>query len=174
MGPIMRRNSLIALMALVLAGASADAQQHSAKETTYRSPDGSLDAVVRSVNHSESEVRVQAASGEVLARRNYRSEDGEHGFGVARAQWTPDSQFFVFSLSSSGGHQPWHTPVQYYNRRNRKVVSLDDALSDAVMNPQFSIEAPDKVTVELYFSKKTRTVSLSSLTKTRVSGPTRN
>lgn len=118
----------------------------------------------------ESEVLVQTASGKILGRRNYRSEDGEHGFGVTKAQWTPDSQFFVYSLDSSGGHQAWHSPVQYFSRKSDSFVSLDDALNDAVMNPQFSVEAPDKVTVELYFGKKTSTVSLSSLKNKRRAG----
>jgi dipeptidyl aminopeptidase/acylaminoacyl peptidase len=165
----MRRNIVFALFVLVLASLYVHGQQRSAKETQYKSPDGSLVAIVRSVNQpeatDESEVRVQTASGKVLARRNYRSEDGEHGHGVTKAQWTPDSQFFVYSLESSVGHQAWHSPVQYFGRRSGRIASLDDALNDAVMNPQFSVEAPDKVTVDLYFGKKTSTVSLSSLGK---------
>jgi hypothetical protein len=172
MMPPMPRNILLAFVALALAAPSAQAQQQrSVKETTYKSPDGSLVAIVKSVNQTEatdeSEVQVQTASGNVLARRNYRSEDGEHRYGVTKAQWTPDSQFFVCSLESSGGHQPWHSPVQYFSRKTREFVSLDDALNDAVMNPQFSVGAPDKVTVDLYFSKRTATISLSSLAANR-------
>src|SRR5262245_24810044 len=130
----MRRNMLVAAV-LILASSSALTQQRPAKKQTYRSPDGALVAVVSSVNQreatAESEVRVQTASGKVLARRSYRSEDGEHGFGVTKAQWTPDSQFFVYSLESSGGHQPWHAPVQYFSRMRGSFVSLDDALDDA-------------------------------------------
>ena len=113
----------------------------------------------------ESLVEIRLKSGKLLARRNYFSEDGEHGYGVTKAAWTPDSQFFVYSLESSGGHQSWNSPVKFYGRRNGNIQSLDDALGDAVTNPDFSISAPDRVKVELWFSKKVLTVSLSSLKK---------
>ena len=101
----------------------------------------------------------------VLARRNYGSEDGEHGYGVTKAAWTPDSQFFVYSLESSGGHQSWHTPVQFFWRSENKIISLDDALKDAVTNPQFLLSAPDCLTVEVMLSKQTKTVSLHDLSR---------
>jgi hypothetical protein len=44
-------------------------------------------------------------------------------------------------------------------------MSLDDAVDDAVMNPQFVVIAPDKVTVELWFSKKEVTLSLAALAR---------
>lgn len=166
----MRRKTALGAL-FILVALSAQCQQRSTKREAYKSPDGSLIAVVKFVHQpeatSESEVLLQTPSGKVLARRDYRSEDGEHGFGVAKAQWTPDSQFFVYSLDSSGGHQAWHSPVQYFSRKSGRFLSLDDALKDAVMNSQFSVEPPDKVTVELYFANKASTVSLSSLKKER-------
>jgi len=134
----------------------------------YESPDKSIVALVFPVSKPgyesyESRVELRSKSGRVLAQHDYSSADGEHGYGVAKAAWTPDSNFFVYSLESSGGHQPWHSPVNYYNRAQSKFRSLDDALYDAVANPQFSISAPDRVAVELWFSKATRTVSLSAL-----------
>jgi hypothetical protein len=108
-------------------------------------------------------VEIKSAAGKVLARTDYSSEDGEHGFGVTKAAWTPDSRFFVYSLESSGGHQAWHSPVRFFSRGTARTLSLDDKLGDAVMNPQFKVDAPDKVTVELWFGKKELTVSLSSL-----------
>ena len=113
----------------------------------------------------ESRVELRTKSGKLLAKRDYSSSDGEHGYGVTKAAWTPDSQFFVYSLESSGGHSSWHSPVQFYSRKKNSFASLDDALNDAVMNPQFTVSAPDRVTVELWFSKETRTVALSSLRK---------
>jgi hypothetical protein len=171
----MRTKALITIFGAISVPLFAYGQhQSSAKKTTYASPDGTLVAVIVSVDQpeatDESEVRVQAASGKVLARKNYRSEDGEHGYGVTKAQWTPDSQFFVYSLESSGGHQPWHSPVQYFDRKLHKFLSLDDALGDAVLNPHFTVEAPDRVTVELYFARKKSTVSLSSADKKQSRG----
>jgi hypothetical protein len=106
---------------------------------------------------------LRTKSGVLLVRRDYSSEDGEHGYGVTKAAWTPDSQFFVYSLENSGGHQAWNSPVRFFSRRSNKILSLDNALHDAVTNPDFALAAPDKVTVELYFSKREVTVSLSSL-----------
>jgi len=95
--------------------------------------------------------------------RNYASADGEHGYGVAKAAWTPDSQFFVYSLESSGGHSAWLSFVQFFARKQSKFVSLDDHLNDAIMNPDFSVSAPDRVKVELWFSKQTKSVALGDL-----------
>lgn len=158
------------ILILIVAASSAFTQQTLAvKETTYKSPDGALVAIVKSTNlpdaANESEVRVQDTSGKILLSRDYRSKDGQHGYSVAKVQWTPDSQFFVYSLVSSGGHSPWHSPIEYFSRKSGKFASLDDALGNAVTNPQFSVSAPDNVTVELYFGNKTQTVSLSSLTE---------
>jgi len=98
---------------------------------------------------------------------NYSSGDGEHGYGVTKAGWTPDSKFFVYSLESSGGHQAWHSRVQFYGRETNKIFSLDDALNDDITNPHFTITAPDKVTVELHRRSDKLTVSLSSLRTNR-------
>ena len=133
----------------------------------YPSPDGLFVAIVTSSHKpqatAESKVELHTSSGKLVAQRNYSSDDGEHGYGVTKAEWTPDSRYFVFSLESSGGHQPWHSPVQYFSRKDDSFLSLDDALNNAVMNPQFVIEAPAKVTVDLYFGNKTLTASLSEL-----------
>jgi hypothetical protein len=55
--------------------------------------------------------------------------------------------------------------VQYFSRQSEKILSVDDALHDAVMNPQFAINAPDWIAVELYFQNKLVKVSLSSLNR---------
>lgn len=165
---MLRKIALVATTALLLLGVAA-AQKNTEPRTVerYRSPDKALVAVVSSTKAPEatreSRVEIRLKSGELLARKNYASEDGEHGFGVTKAVWTPDSQFLVYSLESSGGHQSWHTPVKFYGRRLNKIQNLDDALNDSVTNPDFSISAPDKVRVELWFSKRDLTVSLSSL-----------
>jgi hypothetical protein len=135
----------------------------------YESPDKSAVAIVfpagklPGYGNYESRVELRSKSGKLLAQRDYSSADGQHGYGVTKAGWTPDSNFFVYSLANSGGHQPWHSPVEFYSRTRNRIFSLDDALHDAVTNPQFTVAPPDRVTVELWFSKTTRTVSLSRL-----------
>jgi hypothetical protein len=163
------RKIAIAATTILLFVSSTAAQKRTTARTVekYGAPDNALVAIITSTQAPEatreSRVEIRRKSGELLARRNYFSEGGEQGFGVTKAVWTPDSQFFVYSLESSGGHQAWHSPVQFYSCRHSKIQSLDDALDDAVMNPDFSISAPDKVKVELWFSKRVLTVSLSSL-----------
>jgi len=134
----------------------------------YESPDKSIIATVFPVGKPgsksyESRVELRSKSGKVLAQHDYFSADGQHGYSIVKAAWTPDSNFFVYSLSNSGGHQPWHSPVDFYCRSQEKIFSFDDALHDAVTNPQFAVTSPDRVTVELWFSKARRTVSLSVL-----------
>src|SRR5437899_963523 len=59
----------------------------------------------------ESRVEFYSPQHEMLCALDYSSEDSEHGFGIVKAAWTPDSNYFVFSLTSSGGHQSWHFPT---------------------------------------------------------------
>lgn len=132
------------------------------------SPDRSMFALIRypmiSGTTTESRIQFTTIDGRILAERNYTSEDGKHGYGITRAAWTPDSQFFVYKLESSGGHDSWHTPVHFFSRKDNKFVELDPLLNDAVSNTlQFLVSPPDRVTVDLWFSKQTRTVSLGHL-----------
>ena len=154
-------------LVIVLGAGATYGQKRNVSSEKYLSPDRSLIATITSSRKSdataESSVEVRDSFGRLLGGHSYTSEDGEHGYGVVKAQWTPDSQYFVFSLESSGGHQSWHSPVQYFGRKGRAFRSLDDALGDAVIGPQFLVAAPDKVTVDLYFGNKRVTASLSNL-----------
>jgi hypothetical protein len=82
----------------------------------FSSPDGKLVAVVIHVGKEaglgnyDSRVELRTKEGS-LCSKDYSSNDSEHGYAVAKAAWTADSQFFVYSLQSSGGHSLWHTPV---------------------------------------------------------------
>jgi dipeptidyl aminopeptidase/acylaminoacyl peptidase len=170
--------SAVLLSALLCGGQK---QTNSTQTEKFQSPDGTIIAFVRSTKApeatKESRIELRSQDGRVLASRNYASKDGEHGHGVTKAAWTPDSQFFVYSLESSGGHQAWHTPVQFFPRSKsaesrprtafsqtqNRIVSLDDTLKDPVTNPQFLVSAPDSVTVELMSMRQTKTVSLHDL-----------
>lgn len=89
------------------------------------SPDGSLRARISTDDHGESRVRIEEAlSGRVLLARDDTSPDGGHGYACVRGAWTPDSNFFVAGLASSGGHQPWAHPVWIYSRAANRVVEL--------------------------------------------------
>jgi len=139
------------------------------KTDRFVSPDGALVAVVIPIGKKpgfegyESRIELRTKGGTMLCSADYSSEDSDHGYGVAKAAWTPNSQFFVYSLQSSGGHQPWHTPIDFYSRRQRKISSLDSALDDAIADPEFSVSKPDKVTATVYFRERQVTVRLSEL-----------
>ena len=134
----------------------------------FLSPDGTIIALVRSTKAREatieSRIELWSQRGRVLAGRSYVSPDGEHGYGITRAVWTPDSQFFVYSLESSGGHQAWHTPVRFFSRSTNEIFSLDNALKDSVIDPQFVVSAPDSITVKLQ-ATQAKTVSLHQITR---------
>jgi hypothetical protein len=83
-------------------------------------------------------------SGKVLLDTSFASEDGEHGLGVVNASWTPNSQFFVFSTSSSGGHQPWHSPTFFYSIKAEQLFYLDD-LVGAITTSDFMVSGEDSL-----------------------------
>jgi len=119
-----------AMFALLVVGAHGQTC-NAARKATYTSPEGSLVAVVQPSTKPqtcESAVELRTGPGKVLVRRSYQSDGGEHGYGVVKAQWTPDSKYFVFSLESSGGHQPWHSPVEHFLRISRPATILRCAI----------------------------------------------
>ncbi len=164
---IMRQILVLAIVTVVFVVSCGAQKQTVASHTDFKSPDGMLLAIVRSKHApeatDESQIEMRTQGGTVSAKRNYTSGDREHGYGVTKANWTPDSQFFVYSLESSGGHQSWNSPVWFFSRKENKFFNLDRALNDSVANPAFRVSAPDLVTVELFFGKQTKTVALHQL-----------
>jgi len=71
------------------------------------------------------------------------SSDGEHGYIVDAAAWTPDSKYFVFSVESSGGHQPWAFPTYVFSRKTCAFVDLEKTTVGATTTPEFKLTAPD-------------------------------
>lgn len=132
----------------------------------FAAPDRSLRAVVTwtkkspRVGDDESTVAIFSTAGRRLFHRSYESPDGQHGFRVERAAWTPDSRFFVVSLSSSGGHQPWHSPTDFWCRGDGRLRSLDTE-REPITTPEFTVETPDVVVVA------DRRVALSVFVKKR-------
>ena len=115
------------------------------------SPDRLLRACVLSVGKhaaplNESRIEIHDASNRVLAFKDFPSSDGEHGRNAQKEGWTPDSQFFVFSTASSGGHSPWHWQTYFYDRRQNGFRELDD-FTGPVITRDFTLSAPDWVEV---------------------------
>jgi hypothetical protein len=139
----MIKNKIImaSLISLFLLAGVAHANE--LKTQKYISPDGKSIASVLASRHSgESKIIIKTNKGKILCSKDYGSKDGEHGFGIVRAAWTPDSHFFVYSMSNSGGHQPWHSPIEFFSITDIKIHSLDDYVG-AIMDPNFELKKPD-------------------------------
>lgn len=78
----------------------------------------------------ESRVEIRRTGGRrrTVASKDYSSPRGANGYYVAQAEWTADSQFFVYSLSSSGGHSPWQSPIELYARKKNRIVKFSDLI----------------------------------------------
>lgn len=112
------------------------------------SPDRTLRAVaVVRAQGGESRIEIRRR-GDVLLAKSYTSPDGQHGYVLEQAQWTADSQFFVFSMSSSGGHQPWRFPVFVYSRRHNALAPLDQR-TGPITAPDFQLTAANAIAVSV-------------------------
>ena len=126
-------------------------QSPGAKTEAYPSPDRSLRALramvipvgKRGHEGAESRIEIRNASGRTLRWKNFASYDGEHGMGVGHAEWTADGLFFVFNVGSSGGHQPWHCGIYFYNCSENRFYSLDDYIGPVTSD--FTIEGRNVV-----------------------------
>jgi len=150
----------VSVVLLILASLLAAGQ-----EIRAVSPDKTTTAFITAIGptKSESRVRVVSKEGEVLCQKEYSSEDETHGYSVAKSAWTPDSRFFVYSLQSSGGHSVMVIPTVFCSVARKQIQDIGDVLGDNILFPDFSVEAPDKVTVTLQAGRKKVTVSLSEL-----------
>jgi len=126
--------------------ALADAQS----AHTYLSPDRAVSVRISAVSRegAESSVEVRRARGDLLLRRSYASPGCEHGIGVYRGAWTPDSQFFFFNAQMSGGHQPWHWAVYVYGRSENRIRNLDQ-YTGPIVTPDFYLKAPHSVEIRV-------------------------
>ena len=163
----------------VILGIGVLLHQSSAKSRQYLAPDGRARVVVVPVGKetgnvdSESRIEFRSADNDLLCALDYSSEDGEHGFGVVKAEWTLDSHYFVFSLSSSGGHQPWHAPTQFYSRKDGIIRSLDDYFEPGISKAHFHLIAPNTVKTEAFEGKpvSVKLGALPALTSKRRTKP---
>jgi hypothetical protein len=96
-----------------------------AKELRLHSPDGLFCAVyhysnaevslVESISFSDSE-------GHTLFSDNYGMRD----YRPEKGRWTRSSRFFVYTLSSRGGHSPWHRPFVVADMQTRRSTAEGD------------------------------------------------
>lgn len=113
-------------------------------KTIHISPDEELRAVViPTASGSEDRIEIEKRNGGTIASKDHSSSDGQHGRSVFQADWTPDSQFFIYSTASSGGHSVWHFNTFVYVRRTNRIYELDEIIGPLV-DPRFDVSTPDK------------------------------
>jgi hypothetical protein len=144
----MRQTVLFLLITTLLLGCAHQPQWKCAGVTA---PDQKLRACVSSVGKhgppfNESRIEIHDTTDHVLAFKDFRSPDGEHGRNVQKNEWTPDSQFYVFSTASSGGHSPWHWQTYFYDRRTNTFKEVDD-FTGPIIKRDFVLSAPDWIEV---------------------------
>jgi hypothetical protein len=121
----------------------------------FNSPDDELQALVLPAGVSlfatpdiESRVVIRSRKGDTLTSKDYSSPRGMNGYYVDHAKWSPDSQFFVFGMISSGRHSPWSFPTMVYSRAKNVIANLADMIGGKpVLSGEFSISAPHTVQV---------------------------
>jgi hypothetical protein len=116
----------------------------------FVSPDKATHALVYPADISlyatpdmESRVVFRSGDGTTLTSQDYSSPRGANGYYVFHGQWSPDSQYFVFSMSSSGGHSPWSFPIKVYGVKKRLIANFSDMIGgNPTVSGQFQLSGP--------------------------------
>ena len=123
------------------------------KPQVYPSPDQALRAIVfpsgmdlHASPDIESRVVIRGNDAKLVTSKDYSSPRGTNGYYVVRAKWSPDSQFFVFSMSSSGGHSPWQFPTWVYSRQKNTFISFSTMISgNPTISDDFDFTGPHTI-----------------------------
>jgi TIR domain len=96
----------------------------------------------------ESRVVIRSSAGDTVMSKDYSSPSGEHGDYVDHGKWSPDSQFFVYSLMSSGGHSPWRMPIMVYSRKKERIAKFSDMIGGyPTLSGEFKFAGPHTLVV---------------------------
>jgi len=120
----------------------------------FVSPDKSMRAVVFPANISldttpdmESRVVIRSSAGSTVTSKDHSSPRGMNGYYVLNAMWSPDSQFFAYSMSSSGGHSPWSFPIMVFSRKKMEIRAFGDMINDnPTVSGDFKFSGPHALT----------------------------
>jgi hypothetical protein len=74
--------------------------------------------------------------------KDYSSPRGMNGYYVDHGKWSPDSQFFVYSLISSGGHSPWSFPIMVYSRKQKRIAKFSDMIGGPTLVGGIQVHRP--------------------------------
>lgn len=152
-----KRAVYLVLTGIILAFASEG------QKRIYISPDGGIVATVaptgkkKALEGVESRIEVRSRDGNLVVSKDFSSEDGEHGAGILRGQWTSDSRFFVFLTEFSGGHSPLQHPIYFFCRRENTIRMLNQFF-DHVLTRDFSLEERNTVVVEAQDARGTQKI----------------
>src|SRR5262245_37245818 len=123
------------------------------KPEIYPSPDGALRALVFPVGVSlyatpcmPSRVVVGSTKCDPLSSQASSSPGGATGYYAFNSHWPPDSQFFVYGMSSSGGHSPWSFPMMVYSRHKNRIAGFSDMINgEPTVSGDFHFAGPHTV-----------------------------
>src|SRR5258708_12045630 len=138
----------------LLSKSRPEASCRSVMPEIFVSPDKTMRAVVVLADVSldttpdmESRVVIRSSDGDTLTSKDHSSPRGMNGYYVYRAKWSPDSQFFVYSLVSSGGHSPWQFPIMVYSRKANAIAKFSDMIDGKpTLSGDFNFAGPHTVT----------------------------
>jgi hypothetical protein len=124
----------------------------------FVSPDKATHALVLPADVSlyatpdmESRVVLRSSAGDTLTSQDYSSPQGANGYYVYNAQWSPDSQFFVYSMVSSGGHSPWSFPIMAYSRKKNLFAKFSDMINGSpTVSGEFQFSGPHTLTASTW------------------------
>jgi hypothetical protein len=133
-----------------LAIATVSASPQPLENKHIPSPNQKLVAEIRSITAQFTEDTVEIRSresGNLLLRYPMTSASGSTGRYVLKAEWSPDSAFFVFSSFSAGAHSSWNYRTFVYSLALNRFISIDE-LVRPVVDPNFKIISPHNLEVQ--------------------------
>jgi hypothetical protein len=124
----------------------------------FISPDEAMHASVLPVDVSlyatpdmESRVVIRLSDGNTVNSKDHSSPSGAQGYHVYAAKWSPDSAFFVYSLTSAAGHQPWSFPIMVYSRKRNTFARFSDMIHDEpTVSGDFEFSGPHTLTAKTW------------------------
>jgi hypothetical protein len=106
----------------------------------------------------ESRVVIRSVDGDTLNSINHASPRGMNGYYVDIAQWSPDSQFFVYSMVSSGGHSPLSHPTVVYSVERNRFAHLSEMIDGRLLlSEKFQFAGQHELTATTWKRKARRT-----------------